>query len=269
MAAAAAAPIRLRTSRSATSAAAARAASRWSSTARSSTASAPVWTALTSARRAARSRLTLSSRRSRCRSTRSSASLARSLLVRRRVPWHARSSRAHRPAVRALARGHRPRPGAGLRPQRLVRRLARRTHGIQVIFAVPGMVARDDLRLAAVRGARGVPVLRELGRTRSRPPRTLGAPVADFWRITLPAIRWAHRPTASCSRRPARSASSARSPSSPAASRARPRRSRSSSRSASSEFDLDRRLRGLVLSSPARGGHAASCPMNCSTARRP
>ena len=66
-------------------------------------------------------------------------------------------------------------------------------HGFQVIFALPGDGARDDLRLAAVRRPRGrAGAARDrdragAGRVRRSAPRAL----QTFWRVTLPAIRWA------------------------------------------------------------------------------
>ena len=66
------------------------------------------------------------------------------------------------------------------------------TTAIQVIFALPGDGAGDDLRLAAVRRPRGRP-----GAARDRRRAGAGglrrsAPRAwqTFWRVTLPAIRW-------------------------------------------------------------------------------
>ena len=71
-----------------------------------------------------------------------------------RVPGQGAPQRAHRPAVRALAHHHRP---------ALILTWGKygwfgpflEGAGFQVIFALPGMVARHDLRLPAVRGARG------------------------------------------------------------------------------------------------------------------
>ena len=66
------------------------------------------------------------------------------------------------------------------------------TTGIQIIFSVPGHGAGDDLRLAAVRRARG-----DAGAAgdRQRPGaggrrRSAPTPWQTFWRVTLPAIRW-------------------------------------------------------------------------------
>ena len=64
--------------------------------------------------------------------------------------------------------------------------------GFQVIFAMPGMVARDHLRVPAVRGPRGhARCCARSAPTRRRPP----TPWARrdwraFWRVTLPSIRW-------------------------------------------------------------------------------
>ena len=65
-------------------------------------------------------------------------------------------------------------------------------HGVQIIFSTPGHGPRHDLRLAAVRGARGDPgAARDRRPSRSRRPRR-SAPdrCQTFCRITLPAIRW-------------------------------------------------------------------------------
>ena len=65
-------------------------------------------------------------------------------------------------------------------------------HGIQVIFSVPGHGAGHDLRLAAVRRARGRRrCCARSAPSRSRPPRRSARSAwQTFWRITLPAIRW-------------------------------------------------------------------------------
>ncbi len=65
------------------------------------------------------------------------------------------------------------------------------THGIQVIFSVPGMViATAVVSLPFVARETG-PVLRELGTDAEQAAATLGAgPWQTFWRVTLPAIRW-------------------------------------------------------------------------------
>ena len=77
-------------------------------------------------------------------------------IVRRTVPRQGARERVRRPAARALARRRRPLALPALRAQRLVRALPARPR-------LPGAVraavdrARDDLRLAAVRRARGRP----------------------------------------------------------------------------------------------------------------
>ena len=76
-------------------------------------------------------------------------------------------------------------------PRRLVRRWLAE-HGIQVIFSMPGHGPRHDVRLPAVRGARG-----DAGAAGDRHRAGAGrrhagrvGPWQTFWRITLPAIRW-------------------------------------------------------------------------------
>ena len=73
---------------------------------------------------------------------------------------------------------------------RLVRRLARRAgHPGHLRGARHG--ARDDLRLAAVRRARGRARAAEIGTEQEEAAATLGAARwQTFWRVTLPAIRW-------------------------------------------------------------------------------
>ena len=115
------------------------------------------------------------------------------LLVRRPVPGQGRSS-----ARSSTCRSRSRRSSSASRwccvygRERLVRRLARgRRHPGHLRLAGHG--AGDDLRLAAVRGARGrCPVLQRDrhragagGATRSGRRRW-----QTFWRITLPAIRW-------------------------------------------------------------------------------
>jgi sulfate/thiosulfate transport system permease protein len=64
-------------------------------------------------------------------------------------------------------------------------------NGMQVIFALPGMVlATISVSLPFV-VREVVPVLREIGDEQEQAAATLGAsPTQTFWRITLPAIRW-------------------------------------------------------------------------------
>ena len=61
-------------------------------------------------------------------------------IVRRRFPGRGLLNAPHRPAVRALAGGHRPVAVPGLRQERLRSAPSWRTLGIRVIFAMPGMV---------------------------------------------------------------------------------------------------------------------------------
>ena len=63
--------------------------------------------------------------------------------------------------------------------------------GIQVIFAVPGMVLATMFVSLPFVVREVVPVLREVGTEQEEAAWTLGASRAStFWRITLPAIRW-------------------------------------------------------------------------------
>jgi len=63
--------------------------------------------------------------------------------------------------------------------------------GIQVLFAVPGMVLATIFVCIPFVVREVVPVLREVGTDQEEAASTLGAgSMQTFWRITLPAIRW-------------------------------------------------------------------------------
>lgn len=63
--------------------------------------------------------------------------------------------------------------------------------GVQVIFAIPGMVLATIFVCLPFVVREVVPVLREVGTDQEEAAATLGAGAAQtFWRITLPAIRW-------------------------------------------------------------------------------
>jgi sulfate/thiosulfate transport system permease protein len=63
--------------------------------------------------------------------------------------------------------------------------------GIQVIFALPGMVLATIFICLPFVVREVVPVLREVGTDQEEAAATLGAGgLQTFWRITLPAIRW-------------------------------------------------------------------------------
>lgn len=63
--------------------------------------------------------------------------------------------------------------------------------GVQVIFAVPGMVLATMFICLPFVVREVVPVLREIGTEQEEAAATLGAgQVQTLWRITLPAIRW-------------------------------------------------------------------------------
>jgi sulfate transport system permease protein len=65
-------------------------------------------------------------------------------------------------------------------------------HGIRVIFSTPGMVLATIFVSLPFVVREVVPVLRELGTDQEEAAATLGASSwQTFWRITLPAIRWA------------------------------------------------------------------------------
>jgi len=64
-------------------------------------------------------------------------------------------------------------------------------NGIQVIFAVPGMVLATVFVSLPFVVREVMPVLREIGTDQEEAAYTLGAsPMRTFWRVTLPAIRW-------------------------------------------------------------------------------
>lgn len=65
-------------------------------------------------------------------------------------------------------------------------------HGVQVIFAVPGMVLATCFVALPLIIREVVPVLEELGDDQEQAARSLGASGwQTFWRITLPGVRWA------------------------------------------------------------------------------
>ena len=65
-------------------------------------------------------------------------------------------------------------------------------HGIQVLFALPAMVLATIFVSVPYVAREVVPTLREIGDEQEQAAYTLGASSWQaFWRITLPAIRWA------------------------------------------------------------------------------
>ena len=63
--------------------------------------------------------------------------------------------------------------------------------GLQVVFALPGMVLATIFVSLPFVVREVVPVLREVGTDQEEAATILGAgPAQTFWRITLPAIRW-------------------------------------------------------------------------------
>ncbi len=64
-------------------------------------------------------------------------------------------------------------------------------HGVEVIYALPGMVLATMFVSLPFVVREVVPVLREVGTEQEEAAATLGASgLQTFWRITLPAIRW-------------------------------------------------------------------------------
>jgi sulfate/thiosulfate transport system permease protein len=64
-------------------------------------------------------------------------------------------------------------------------------HGIDVVFALPGMVLATIFVSLPFVVREVVPVLREIGDEQEEAASTLGANAwQTFWRVTLPAIRW-------------------------------------------------------------------------------
>jgi sulfate/thiosulfate transport system permease protein len=65
-------------------------------------------------------------------------------------------------------------------------------HGVQILFALPSMVIATIFVSLPFVAREVVPTLREIGDEQEQAARTLGAGSwTTFWRITLPAIRWA------------------------------------------------------------------------------
>jgi sulfate transport system permease protein len=65
-------------------------------------------------------------------------------------------------------------------------------HGLQIIFARPGMVMATCFVALPLVIRELVPVLEELGEDQEQAARSLGANAwQTFWRVTLPGIRWA------------------------------------------------------------------------------
>lgn len=65
-------------------------------------------------------------------------------------------------------------------------------HGLQVIFAKPGMIMATCFVILPLVIREVVPVLEELGDDQEQAARSLGANARQtFWRITLPGIKWA------------------------------------------------------------------------------
>ena len=65
-------------------------------------------------------------------------------------------------------------------------------HGVEVLFSLPSMVLATIFVSLPFVMREVVPVLREIGTEQEQAGATLGASRAQiFWRITLPAIRWA------------------------------------------------------------------------------
>ena len=77
------------------------------------------------------------------------------------------------------------------RPERLVRAEPRGL-GLQVIFSTPGIIMATTFVALPLMIREVVPVLEEIGIEQEQAAESLGANAAQrFWRITLPAIKWA------------------------------------------------------------------------------
>jgi sulfate transport system permease protein len=65
-------------------------------------------------------------------------------------------------------------------------------HGVQILFALPAMVIATIFVSLPFVAREVIPTLREIGNEQEQAASTLGASGwQTFWRITLPAIRWA------------------------------------------------------------------------------
>ena len=107
-------------------------------------------------------------------------------------------------------------------------------NGYEILFATPSIVLATIFVTLPFVVREVVPTLREIGTEQEQAAQTLGASGwQTFWRITLPSIRWAvvYGVVLTAARR---SASTARSRSSPGTSQARRRRRRSASRTRTS-----------------------------------
>ena len=180
------------------------------------------------------------------RSTRSSAIGCALLLVRIELPGQGAAQRAHRPAVRGLA------VVVGLSLILVYGTIGwfgrlLTTHGIQVIFAIPGMVLATIFVSLPFVVREVVPVLQEIGTEQEQAARTLGARLAD-----LLADHPAGDPLGRRLRRRAHDRARARRvrrghASSPAGSPARPRRCRSTSQSSSRTSTTPAPTRASIL----------------------
>ncbi len=113
-------------------------------------------------------------------------------IVRQPLPRQRPPQRPRRPAARALAGRRRALAPAPLRPAAGWFGPWLSDHGVQIIFALPGMVLATIFVSLPFVVREVVPVLREIGTDQEQAAETLGAsPWQTFRRITLPAIRWA------------------------------------------------------------------------------
>ena len=107
------------------------------------------------------------------------------------VPRPGAAQRPGRPAVRAVAGGHRPVPVPGLRARTAPSARSWTASASRSSSRCPGMVLATIFVCLPFVIREVIPVLREIGTDQEEAAYTLGASHwRTFWRVTLPAIRW-------------------------------------------------------------------------------